>query len=139
MRVARAHWVLVGLYGLGIAELLRVLVIRTTGARDDEFGVLLILTVVFIFVAIYFVAAIGARNQRPWARILSRTMAVLLFLFFPIGTVWSIFVLRNTRSGRWALSPGNPKESTTQQSSDSPAACQVRQGGIGNWKPQCRL
>lgn len=115
MRVASAHWVAVGLYGLGSAEFLRVLyrVSGTSGARDSALGVLLILTGLFFFLAIHFVAAIGARNHRPWARTLSRTMAVLLFLFIPIGTAWSVFVLRNTRSGRWALSPGDSKESIT--------------------------
>jgi hypothetical protein len=107
MRVASAHWVLVGIYGLGSAGLLRVLyrTIGTSDDRDNAVGLLLILAGLFILMAIHFVAAIGARNQRPWARTLSRTMAVLLFLFLPIGTAWSIFVMRNTRSGRWDLSP----------------------------------
>src|SRR5579863_3621110 len=95
MRVARAHWALVGLYGLGSAAFLRILyrIIRTTGSGDSASGVLLILLVLFTFVAVHLVAAWGARNQRPWARTLSRTMAVLLFLFLPIGTIWSLFVL----------------------------------------------
>jgi hypothetical protein len=107
MQVAWVHFVLAALYGLGTAKLLSLLyrAIRANGADDSAFGLSMVAAALGAFAVFHLGTAIGARRQKPWARQASRVVAFLLFPAFPIGTAIAFYLLRNTRSNRWAASP----------------------------------
>jgi hypothetical protein len=102
--VARAHWILATLYGTIAAVVIRVLyrAIASPGADDSIFGASAALAFVGGWAAIHVTIARGAGRQRRWARTASRVIAFLLFPAVPVGTVFALYMLRNTRPDRWA-------------------------------------
>jgi ABC-type Na+ efflux pump permease subunit len=105
LHVAWAHWTLAAFYTIGFAQLLRILyrAVRFPGPDDSVFGVSMVVIVLCILIGIHILTGRGARQQKDWARIVSRIMAFFLFLVIPIGTAFALFVLRNTRPDRWAV------------------------------------
>jgi hypothetical protein len=59
------------------------------------------------FALIHAATAVGALKRKAWARRTSRVFAFLLFIAFPVGTIWSLYVMPRTRLDRWAAPPLN--------------------------------
>jgi hypothetical protein len=52
-------------------------------------------------IALHMAAAYGSQRRKSWARKLSRTLAALLILMVPIGTVIGVLLFRYTSPDRW--------------------------------------
>ena len=102
-QVAGVHWVLAGIYGLLMAMLVPILyrAIRTPGENDSVLGVSVTLIALLGFLTLHVVTARGASKQKRWARATSLTIAFLMFVAFPIGTVCALIIFRGTRDSRW--------------------------------------
>jgi len=83
-------------------------IISTARFDGNAVGVCWTLAVVLGLAALHGTAAYGARRKRHWARTLSRVLAFMLFPAIPLGTVFSMSILRNTRPGRWVSVTGEP-------------------------------
>jgi len=103
IKVAGVHRALSWLYGacsvLLFALLLQAVLSKTSEDRPE--GVLLVLAVMLGLFALHRIAGRGAAQNKPWARTLSRVIAVFLLLGFPIGTAIGLYILYNTRRKRW--------------------------------------
>jgi hypothetical protein len=108
-QVSTAHWVLACGYGLGSVALARLLYKEngTAGFSDNAFGMLIALCYLVAFALIHAATAVGALKRKAWARRTSRVFAFLLFIAFPVGTIWSLYVMPRTRLDRWAAPPLN--------------------------------
>lgn len=93
IKVYRAHRALALLYFLLIVLLAVIYLVA-----DDVSGASIafpVLVMGILFAAHYFTAK-GAKESRPWARVSSIVIALLLLLGFPIGTLIGIYLLYNT-------------------------------------------
>jgi MFS superfamily sulfate permease-like transporter len=103
IKVAGVHRALSWLYAL-CAVLLFVLFLQAVFSKTPESrpsGVLLVFTIALGVFALHRIAGRGAAQNKPWARTLSRVIAVFLLLGFPIGTAIGLFILYNSRQKRW--------------------------------------
>jgi hypothetical protein len=101
--VMGANIIMVLLYCIGAAGLAKTLyrIVGVAGFDESAVGVSWVMAVVFGLGALHGAAAYGASRKRHWSRTLSRVLVFVLFPVIPFGTAFSLFVLRNTRPGRW--------------------------------------
>jgi hypothetical protein len=101
--VMGANIVMVLLYCIVVARLGETLyrIVGIAGFDESAVGVSWVLAVVLGLGALHGAAAYGASRKRHWSRTLSRVLVFVLFPVIPFGTACSLFVLRNTRPGRW--------------------------------------
>jgi uncharacterized membrane protein len=105
LKVAGAHRALSWLYAFCSVLLLTVFLqtLFANKSGDRSGGVFLVLSFALAVFALHRVAARGAAQNESWARTLSRVIAVLLLLGFPIGTAIGLYILYNSREKRWPL------------------------------------
>ena len=93
IKVARAHRALSWLYGL-IAVLVMVSLFASH-ERLDMVGVFVVLLIFGGLFSLPHFTGRGARAKKPWARTVSRLVAVLMLFGFPLGTLIGIYLLAN--------------------------------------------
>ena len=121
-KVAAVHRALSWLYAFG-AALIFLVFCQSVFSRAPEVspgGVLLVLLIVLGIVALHRSAARAAARNRPWARTLSRAIAVLLLIGFPVGTALGVYILYHCRQNRWPLSGSSATDPQSVPSLESP-------------------
>jgi hypothetical protein len=103
IKVAGVHRALSWLYGACSVLLFALLLqaVLSTTSEDRPEGVLVVLAIMLGVFALHRIAGRGAAQNKPWARTLSRVIAVFLLLGFPIGTAIGLYILYNTRDKQW--------------------------------------
>jgi len=103
IKVAGVHRALSWLYGFCSVLLFVVFLqaVFSKTSQDRPAGVFLVLTFMLGVFTLHRIARWGAAERKPWARTLSRVIAVFLLLGFPIGTAIGLYILYNTRQKRW--------------------------------------
>ena len=101
IKVFRAHRALSWLYLLIMGLFGAIVFPQPKVLKDPAF-----LMPIFILVALFLVhylTARGAREAKPWARVSSIVISLLLLIGFPIGTIIGVYLLVNT----WQPWPSN--------------------------------
>ncbi len=101
IKVFRAHRALSWLYLVFVAAFACLYFFGPPVAWAEVGVPLLLFTALFLA---HHVTARGARLGKPWARVSSIVISVLLLLGFPIGTLIGIYLLFNTWRP-WERSP----------------------------------
>ncbi|MFZ6654179.1 hypothetical protein [Undibacterium sp. TJN19] len=94
-KVARTHRALALLYGLLLLVLGYMLYPHSgkpNNALISVFSIFLSLTV------LHYATSVGAYNKRPWARMTSTLIALLMLFAFPVGTIIGAYLLFNNWS-----------------------------------------
>lgn len=91
---AAAHRTIAGLYGL-VAVLFGLFLLFGSDDPSRTFLLLVIPAVMLLPVALHLAIAYGAERCKPWARIASIVLGVLMLPGFPIGTALGIWLLIN--------------------------------------------
>ena len=96
MKIARAHRALAFLYGLCALVFGIYVLFDGVSPMFLSTSALLVLLVV-----LHIAVGRGARARKPWARIASIVIGVLMLLGFPIGTLIGLYLIVNAVP-RWA-------------------------------------
>lgn len=91
IKVFRAHRALSWLYAL-LAALCMFLLLQGVASSVIYF---MLAGASVLFFAHYFTAK-GARERKPWARVSSIIIALVMLLAFPLGTLIGVYLLANT-------------------------------------------
>lgn len=88
------HYIVMALYTL--ATLLITLMLTGSliaGEGDNLLGGFIMFAFLASLLTLHFLAVKGLRNRRPWGRLTSKGLSLLLLLAFPFGTVLGIILL----------------------------------------------
>src|SRR5581483_7409209 len=93
MKVFRVHRALSWLYG-GFLIIIATLI----ATHLDQFDPVVFLPIALLLVAFlaHFLTARGAKACKPWGRICSIVIAIILLFGLPVGTIIGIYLLVNT-------------------------------------------
>lgn len=105
------------------------------GPHREDAGLGFVGIAVLPLAAIHYYAAIGARTGKGWGRDLSRLIAAIMLIGFPIGTMIGVYIFRQTGK-KWQGENGPVSES---EESKNPAAITQKQGGAMNDKVKIAL
>ena len=94
IKVFRAHRALSWLYLLLLA-LFAFIAFSTPALLRDPPLLSLFLVILAVFLA-HHLTAKGARENKPWARVTSIMISLVLLIGFPLGTIIGIYLLANT-------------------------------------------
>ena len=104
MKVARVHRVISWLCLVFLAAIAYLLFAPPANINRAAFAYSLLIALAFLA---HHVTARGALEAKPWARIASIVLAVLMLVAFPIGTIVGIYLLVNTLRP-WGPQAGAP-------------------------------
>ncbi|MFZ6759849.1 hypothetical protein ACO0K9_21800 [Undibacterium sp. Ji50W] len=94
-KVARTHRVLAILYGLLLAVFGFLLYPHSGLPSGGLIGVALLFLGLTV---LHYATSVGASNKKPWARMLSTLIALLMLFAFPVGTIIGAYLLFNNWS-----------------------------------------
>ena len=99
IRIYRTHRLLAILYMIAFAGIAAAIVIPMMSGKDDvgdiPWSVFAAVVLVVAIISLHWTVGGAAKERKPWARVASIVIAILLLPGFPLGTIIGIYLLVN--------------------------------------------
>lgn len=99
IKIYRTHRVLAVLYMVAFVGIAAAIVIPMSSGKDNvgdiPWGVFVAVALVIAIICLHWTVGGAAKERKPWARVASMVIAVLLLPGFPFGTIIGIYLLVN--------------------------------------------